>query len=123
MKSLARAVAALALVFGLSGVANAQQHPFCTLNTLRGTYVFTASGTYIAGGVPQPKAIVEVIEFEGDGTLTVGAVTVSINGSMTQVPAGGSVYTHSRRTARVRLPLPQGRRTTSLPRHRRRPFG
>ena len=64
--------------------------PFCTLNALRGTYVFAATGYNIAGGVPQPKAIVEVIEFQGDGTLTVAAATVSINGSIMQVPAPGS---------------------------------
>ena len=41
----------------------------CTLRTLRGTYVFSASGFNIVAGVAQPKAIVEVIVFNGDGTL------------------------------------------------------
>ena len=34
----------------------------------------------IVGGVQQPKAIVEVIAFNGDGTLDVLEATVSLNG-------------------------------------------
>jgi len=52
----------------------------CTAATLRGPYVFSASGFNIVGGVQQPKAIVEVIVFNGDGTLDVPAATVSLNG-------------------------------------------
>ena len=52
----------------------------CTERTLRGSYVFSASGFNIVGGVQQPKAIVEVIVFNGDGTLDVPAATVSLNG-------------------------------------------
>ena len=42
--------------------------------------MFSASGFNIVGGVQQPKAIVEVIAFNGDGTLDVPAATVSLNG-------------------------------------------
>ena len=52
----------------------------CTERTLRGSYVFSASGFNIVGGVQQPKAIVEMIVFNGDGTLDVPAATVSLNG-------------------------------------------
>lgn len=52
----------------------------CGLNTLRGTYVFAATGFNIVAGVALPKAIVEVIEFNGDGTLSVPAATLSANG-------------------------------------------
>ena len=52
----------------------------CTVRTLRGSYVFSATGFNIVGGVQQPKAIVEVIAFNGDGTLDVPAATVSLNG-------------------------------------------
>ena len=52
----------------------------CTERTLRGSYVFSASGFNIVAGVQQPKAIVEVIVFNGDGTLDVPAATVSVNG-------------------------------------------
>ena len=43
---------------------------FCGLRTLRGTYVFSARGFNIVAGLAQPKAIVEVVEFNGDGTLS-----------------------------------------------------
>ena len=56
------------------------QDAACTAQTLRGSYVFSASGFNIVGGVQQPKAIVEVIAFNGDGTLDVRAATVSLNG-------------------------------------------
>ena len=52
----------------------------CGVRTLRGTYTFAASGFNIVAGVAQPKAIVEVIEFNGDGTLSVPAATLSANG-------------------------------------------
>jgi hypothetical protein len=60
----------------------------CHLHTLHGTYVFAASGFNIVAGVAVPKAIVEAIEFNGDGTLTVPAVTVSIGGAVTPASPG-----------------------------------
>jgi hypothetical protein len=61
---------------------------------LRGNYVFVASGFTIVGGVAQPKAIVEVINFNGDGTLTVPSATVSINGTILKsTPGGAGNYT------------------------------
>jgi hypothetical protein len=96
MKRLTRyrllvAVAAL----GIPGIAVAdnEQHD-CTLKTLRGTYVFAATGHNIVAGVPQPKAIVEVIEFHGDGTLSVPAATRSVNGVVARsLPGGTGGYT------------------------------
>jgi hypothetical protein len=52
-------------------------------------YVFTAAGFNIVGGAAQPKAIVELIRFNGDGSLTVPAATVSINGVITRSPSDG----------------------------------
>jgi hypothetical protein len=52
----------------------------CGVSTLRGTYVFAATGFNIVAGVALPKAIVEVVEFNGDGTLSVPTATVSLNG-------------------------------------------
>ena len=63
---------------------------------LRGNYVFVGSGFTIVGGVAQPKAIVEVINFNGDGTLTVPSFTRSINGTIgksTPGVAGAGSYT------------------------------
>lgn len=65
----------------------------CGLHTLRGSYIFAASGYNIVSGVPQPKAILEVTDFNGDGTLAVPAVTVSINGNVSQGAPGVGVYT------------------------------
>ena len=65
----------------------------CTERTLRGSYVFSASGFNIVGGVPQPKAIVEVIAFNGDGTLDVPAATVSLNGLIIRSPHSVGTYT------------------------------
>ena len=64
--------------------------PECDSATLRGEYVFTARGFNIVGGVAQPKAIVELIEFHGDGALTVTGGTVSVNGVITQIPPNGA---------------------------------
>ena len=65
----------------------------CGLHTLHGSYVFAASGYNIVAGVPQPKAIVELIDFNGDGTLTVSGGTVSINGNVVQNLSGVGLYT------------------------------
>jgi len=65
----------------------------CTLRTLRGSYVFSATGFNIVGGVQQPKAIVEVIAFNGDGTLDVRAATVSLNGVIMRSLPGVGTYT------------------------------
>lgn len=65
----------------------------CGVSTLRGTYVFAASGFNItAAGVAIPKAIVEVIEFNGDGTLSVPHATVSVNGVLPPFSPGVGTY-------------------------------
>ncbi len=86
------AISLLALVtlFGISGSARADgAGPVCGPQTLHGSYVFTAQGFNIVSGVAQPKAIVEGIDFNGDGTLSVPFATISINGVIIHVPAGG----------------------------------
>jgi hypothetical protein len=65
----------------------------CRVNTLRGTYVFAATGFNIVAGVAQPKAIVEVVEFGGDGTLSVPAVTLSVNGVIVRPLPSIGTYT------------------------------
>ena len=65
----------------------------CTERTLRGSYVFSASGFNIVAGVQQPKAIVEVIVFNGDGTLDVPAATVSLNGVIIRSMPSAGIYT------------------------------
>ena len=51
------------------------------------------AATNIVGGTGQPKAIVEVIDFDGNGALTVPAATVSINGTIVHPPPGAGTYT------------------------------
>jgi hypothetical protein len=65
----------------------------CDVTTLRGTYVFAASGFNIVAGVALPKAIVEVVEFDGDGTLSVPAVTLSVNGAIARPMPSIGTYT------------------------------
>jgi hypothetical protein len=52
----------------------------CSVATLRGLYSFTATGFNIINGVALPKAVTLFIRFNGDGTVTSPAATVSLNG-------------------------------------------
>jgi len=65
----------------------------CGVHTLRGSYVFSAHGWNIVGGVAVPKAIVEGIDFNGDGTLVSPFATVSINGTIIRSSGGLGTYT------------------------------
>jgi hypothetical protein len=93
MKRMAKqklVVAMLALsMVGLAQADNDDNGKACSLSTLDSLYLFSASGFNIIGGVAQPKAVVELIRFNGDGTLTGGPATASINGTITRSPAGG----------------------------------
>ena len=87
-----------AMVLAVSGVARAHDDDDdvkpCSNSMLHGLYAFTASGFNIVAGVPQPKAIVELIDFHGNGKLTVPAATVSINGAISRsTPGGTGTYT------------------------------
>jgi hypothetical protein len=65
------------------GYAEEKEHePTCTQKTLKGRYQFAATGYSIVDSVPQPIGIVEVIDINGDGTLNVPAVTLSVNGNI-----------------------------------------
>ncbi len=77
---------------GLPGIALAEHGGHrCTVATLDGLYVFAATGfTIPASGAAQPKAIVEFIQFNGDGTLAVPGATRSLNGVIAQIPPGGT---------------------------------
>src|SRR5205823_9396386 len=90
--TLVSLVAAMAL--GTSSAARADGRPLgCGEYTLHGSYVFTAHGWNIVGGVAQPKAIVEGIDFNGDGTLVSPFATVSINGFIVHSAASAGSYT------------------------------
>jgi len=85
-------IAAMAL--GTSGTARAALAPqACGVHALRGSYLFATHGWNIVGGVAQPKAIVEGIDFNGDGTLVSPFATVSINGMIIHSSGSPGTYT------------------------------
>jgi hypothetical protein len=84
-------VIAAVAVSGHPGRALAQSG-VCGPQTLRGLYIFSGSGYNIVGGVPQPQTIVEFLDFEGDGTMTVPTGTLSFNGNVNQAVVFRGVY-------------------------------
>ncbi len=83
-----------AMAQGTSGTARAAIAPqACGAYTLHGSYVFTAHGWNIVSGVAVPKAIVEGINFNGDGTLVSPFATVSINGTILHSSGSPGTYT------------------------------
>src|SRR5438876_11592569 len=90
--ALVSLVAAMAL--GTSDTARAALGPQpCGVYMLRGSYLFATHGWNIVGGVAQPKAIVEGIDFNGDVTLVSPFATVSINGTI--IHSSGSLGTYT----------------------------
>jgi hypothetical protein len=80
----------VAMALGVSDGAQAGGDR-CTVAALDGLYVFAATGfTIPASGPAEPKAIVELIRFNGDGTLGVPGATRSLNGVIAQIPPGGT---------------------------------
>src|SRR5262245_28849935 len=91
-------VSAAAMALAVSGVAWAHDDEEgdrkpCSNATLHGLYVFSASGFNIVAGVAQPKALVELIRFDGERFLTAPKVTVSINGTI--VHSSGTLGTYT----------------------------
>jgi len=98
MSSLFFACALVSLVTAMAvgTSATAQSAPdarACSVHILRGSYLFATHGWNIVGGVAQPKAIVEGIDFNGDGTLVSPFATVSINGTI--LHSSGSLGTYT----------------------------
>jgi hypothetical protein len=91
--SFAAGAVLIVLVAG-GAMANDDGHR-CGLGLLDGLYVFTASGFATPAGAPSfPKAIVEVMRFHGDGTVSTPTVTTSMNGTIqTSSPGGSGTYT------------------------------
>jgi hypothetical protein len=90
--ALVSLVAAMAL--GTPNTARAALGPQpCGVYMLRGSYLFATHGWNIVGGIAQPKAIVEGIDFNADGTLVSPFATVSINGTI--IHSSGSLGTYT----------------------------
>jgi hypothetical protein len=89
-------ISMIAMTFGTSDTARAQiPTQTCGVSTLHGLYLFATHGWNIVNGVAQPKAIVEGIDFNGDGTLVSPFATVSINGNINHSGGTTGVYTVS----------------------------
>jgi hypothetical protein len=90
-------LAALALGVSPRGAFADETASPCSVRTLRGRYVFTADGFTVdpASGVVRPKAIVEVIDFNGDGTLLVPGGTRSLNGVITRFAPNPTVFAYT----------------------------
>ncbi|MGH8240247.1 MAG: hypothetical protein ACREXP_24975 [Steroidobacteraceae bacterium] len=58
----------------------------CGARTLRGLYVFSATGYNVVGGAAIPKAITLTLRFNGDGTMTVPTATIVVNGNAIAFP-------------------------------------
>ena len=83
-----------AVAFGTSHSARANSAgDTCSMQTLHGSYLFATHGWNIVGGVAQPKAIVEGIDFNGDGTLVSPFATVSLNGTIIRSSGSPGTYT------------------------------
>ncbi len=89
--------ATILLILCLPGLAAADLTKKCNNDILKGQYVFSASGftrapTSVPGTPWVPKAIIEVLHFNGDGTLSTPGVTVANpfgdTGNILQPPSG-----------------------------------
>ena len=89
MKSIMGALLAACALVSLAD-SNGQS---ASAQTLRGSYIFAAHGWNIVGGIAVPKAIVESIHFNGDGTLVSPFATLSANGVI--IRSSGSVGTYT----------------------------
>ena len=94
IKTIMGSLVVAAMAFGMSGTALADSNrQSLSVQTLRGSYLFATHGFNIVGGVAQPKAIVEGINFNGDGTLVSPFATLSVNGFI--IHSSGSVGSYT----------------------------
>lgn len=96
---LTKCAATIPLILCLQAFAAAEPTKRCQDDILKGQYVFTASGfTRPPASVPGtpwvPKAILEVLHFNGNGTLSTPALTAANPfadlGNILQPPAGAA---------------------------------
>ena len=83
-----------AMALGTSTTARAAADAHCGVHTLRASYLWTFDGYQNFGGNPVPKAIMQGIRFNGNGTFTVPFGTVNIGGTII-IDATGGVGTYT----------------------------
>jgi hypothetical protein len=97
MKTIMGSLVAVAVAFGMSGTVRAgadNAAQVCSEQTLRGSYLWTFDGYQNFGGNPVPKAIMQGIRFNGNGTFTVPFGTVNIGGfAVIDISGGVGTYT------------------------------
>ena len=97
MKTIMGSLVAVAMAFGMSGTVRAgadNAAQVCSVGTLRGSYVWTWDGYAPFGGNLVPKAIMQGIRFNGDGTTFNTFGTVNIGGTIViDVTGGVGTYT------------------------------
>ena len=86
--------AAVALGPGTSATARAATDRVCSVGTLRGLYLWTFDGYTLLGGNYVPKAIMQGLRFNGDGTTFNPFGTVNIGGTI-MIDATGGVGTYT----------------------------
>ena len=105
MSSLAFACASLclaaAMAQGTSATARAEVDRHCSVGMLRGLYLWTFDGYPNVGGNLVPKAIMQGLRFNGDGTIFNDFGTVNIGGFIILDVTGGQEPIRSHRTARA----------------------
>jgi len=99
MSCLAVACAAVcltgAMALGTSSPARAAaDSQVCRVNSLHGLYVWTFDGYTRLGGVLVPKAVMQGLQFNGDGTTYNPFGTVNVGGSLI-IDATGGVGTYT----------------------------
>lgn len=82
----------MAFAFSAAASASARAES-CDLSTLSGSYLFSAQGFNIVDGMAQPKAIIEGIDFHGDGTLVAPFAVISVNGTILRSAESTGTYT------------------------------
>ena len=84
-----------AMALGTSTTARAAADAkVCSVGTLQGSYLWTFDGYQNFGGNPVPKAIMQGIQFNGNGTFTVPFGTVNIGGfAVIDISGGVGTYT------------------------------
>ena len=85
---------AAAMAVGTSTTARAAADAHCSVHMLRGLYLWTLDGYQNFGGNPVPKALIEGIQFNGNGTLSIPFGTVNIGG-FAVIDVSGSVGTYT----------------------------
>src|SRR5947208_4569619 len=96
--TIGSSLVAVVTALGMAGTARAEgpapiNADTCSVQTLRGSYLFATQGFNISACVAVPKAIVEGIDFNGDGTLSSPFATVSVNGTIIRSSGGSGSYT------------------------------